>query len=119
MSSQLVHVQNAFKDDNNVLILSHTVNPSNDSVEVLNGYAQTYGAIKNKWHLLTGNKKSNQLLSEKRAYEVYSYLLKCNLDAKRLFWKGRSDSAAFGNIKTENKQLDRRVNLKFVDCSVK
>lgn len=67
----------------------------------------------------TGNKKSNQLLSEKRAYEVYSYLLKCNLDAKRLFWKGRSDSAAFGNIKTENKQLERRVDLKFVDCSVK
>ncbi|HRG02516.1 MAG TPA: SCO family protein [Bacteroidia bacterium] len=58
MSSQLVHVQNAFKNDHNVLILSHTVNPSNDTVEVLNGYAQTYGAIKNKWHLLTGNKKA-------------------------------------------------------------
>ena len=58
MSSQLVHVQNAFKNDNNVLILSHTVNPSNDTVEVLNGYAQTYGAIKNKWHFLTGNKKA-------------------------------------------------------------
>ena len=37
-----------FKNDNNVLILSHTVNPSNDTVEVLNGYAQTYGAIKIK-----------------------------------------------------------------------
>jgi len=58
MSSQLVHVQNAFKDDNNVLILSHTVNPANDTVEVLNGYAQTYGTIKNKWHLLTGSKKT-------------------------------------------------------------
>lgn len=58
MSSQLVQVQNAFKTDNNVLILSHTVNPSNDTVEVLNGYAQSYGAIKNKWHFLTGNKKT-------------------------------------------------------------
>ncbi len=58
MSSQLVHVQKAFKDDNNVLILSHTVNPANDTVEVLNGYAQTYGTIKNKWHLLTGSKKT-------------------------------------------------------------
>ncbi len=69
MSSQLVHVQNAFKDDHNVLILSHTVNPSNDTVEVLNGYAQTYGAIKNKWHLLTGNKKAIYDMAR------YSYLV--------------------------------------------
>lgn len=57
MSSQLVHVQSEFQKDSSVLILSHTVNPSNDTVEVLHGYAQTYGAIKNKWHFLTGNKK--------------------------------------------------------------
>lgn len=69
MSSQLVHVQNAFKNDNNVLILSHTVNPSNDTVEVLNGYAQTYGAVKNKWHLLTGNKKAIYDMAR------YSYLV--------------------------------------------
>lgn len=69
MSSQLVHVQNAFKNDNKVLILSHTVNPSNDSVEVLNGYAQTYGATKNKWHLLTGNKKAIYDMAR------YSYLV--------------------------------------------
>ncbi len=69
MSSQLVHVQDAFKNDHNVLILSHTVNPSNDTVEVLNGYAQTYGAIKNKWHLLTGNKKAIYDMAR------YSYLV--------------------------------------------
>lgn len=69
MSSQLVHVQDAFKNDNNVLILSHTVNPSNDTVEVLNGYAQTYGAIKNKWHFLTGNKKAIYDMAR------YSYLV--------------------------------------------
>ena len=69
MSSQLVHVQNAFKEDNNVLILSHTVNPSNDTVEVLNGYAQTYGALKNKWHFLTGNKKAIYDMAR------YSYLV--------------------------------------------
>jgi protein SCO1/2 len=28
-----------------------------DTVEVLQAYAQTYGAIKGKWHLLTGDKK--------------------------------------------------------------
>lgn len=69
MSSQLVHVQEAYKNDNDVLILSHTVNPSNDTVEVLNGYAQTYGAMKNKWHFLTGNKKEIYDMAR------YSYLV--------------------------------------------
>ena len=69
MSSQLVHVQSAFKNDNDVLILSHTVNPINDSVEVLYGYGQSYGAIKNKWHFLTGNKKEIYDMAR------YSYLV--------------------------------------------
>lgn len=69
MSSQLVHVQNVFKNDSGVLILSHTVNPLHDTVEVLNGYAQSYGAIKNKWHFLTGNKKSIYDMAR------YSYLV--------------------------------------------
>jgi protein SCO1/2 len=57
MSSQLVNVQKAFANDSNILILSHTVNPMHDTVEVLKGYAQSYGAEKDKWHFLTGNKK--------------------------------------------------------------
>lgn len=69
MSSQLVHVQNAFKNDMDVLILSHTVNPSHDTVEVLNGYSQMYGALKNKWHFLTGNKKAIYDMAR------YSYLV--------------------------------------------
>ena len=69
MSSQLVHVQTAFKNDKDVLILSHTVNPLHDTVEVLNGYAQSYGAVKNKWHFLTGNKKEIYDLAR------YSYLV--------------------------------------------
>ena len=57
MSTNLTSVQETFRDDDSLLILSHSVNPLHDTVEVLNGYAQTYGAIKNKWHLLTGDKK--------------------------------------------------------------
>lgn len=57
MSSQLVRVQDAFKNDKDVLILSHTVNPMHDTVAVLNEYAKGYGAIKGKWHFLTGDKK--------------------------------------------------------------
>jgi protein SCO1/2 len=64
MSTQLVQVQEAFKNDSSVLILSHTVNPMHDTVEVLNGYAQSYGAIKGKWHFLTGNKKDIYALAK-------------------------------------------------------
>ncbi len=57
MSTNLIDVQKAFLNDDSLLILSHTVNPLHDTVDVLIGYGQTYGAKKNKWHLLTGNKK--------------------------------------------------------------
>lgn len=57
MSSQLVRVQEAFKADPKFLILSHTVNPMHDTVPVLYEYAKGYGALKNKWHFLTGPKK--------------------------------------------------------------
>jgi protein SCO1/2 len=58
MSNQLGRVQQAEKDNADFLILSHTVNPMNDTAEVLFAYAGKYGAIKNKWHFLTGDKKA-------------------------------------------------------------
>lgn len=58
MTSQLVRVQEAEKNDPDFLILSHTVNPMHDTAEVLMEYAGKYGAIKNKWHFLTGDKKA-------------------------------------------------------------
>lgn len=57
MSSNLVGVQKAFENDDSVLILSHSVNPLHDTVAVLKAYAETYHALGNKWHLLTGDKK--------------------------------------------------------------
>lgn len=57
MSTNLIDVQKAFEKDNSLLILSHSVNPLHDTVDVLKNYGETYHAIKNKWHLLTGDKK--------------------------------------------------------------
>lgn len=57
MSTNLEQVQTAFKNDE-VLILSHTVNPIHDTEEVLLDYANRHTAIKNKWHFLTGSKKT-------------------------------------------------------------
>lgn len=58
MSNNLEWVQKRFTQTDSVLILSHSVNPMHDTVAVLANYAGTYGVIKNKWHLLTGNKKT-------------------------------------------------------------
>jgi protein SCO1 len=57
MSTNLKDVQAAFAADDSVLILSHSVNPMHDTVDVLLRYAGMYGAKRNKWHLLTGDKK--------------------------------------------------------------
>ena len=69
MNSQLGRVQQAEKNDANFLMLSHTVNPMHDTAEVLLEYAGKYGAIKNKWHFLTGDKKAIYTLA-KESYLV-------------------------------------------------
>ena len=56
MSTNLVKVQEAFRDDDSLLLLSHSVNPMHDTVEVLKSYAGRYGATSGKWHLMTGDK---------------------------------------------------------------
>ncbi len=56
MSSQLTRVQNAFKDNQGINILSFSIDPEHDSVEVLKNYANQYKAIDGQWHFLTGTK---------------------------------------------------------------
>ncbi|MEZ4936106.1 MAG: SCO family protein [Crocinitomicaceae bacterium] len=57
MTAQLERVQEKYKDDPEILILSHTVHPENDTVEVMARYAQRHGAISKKWYFLTGEKE--------------------------------------------------------------
>lgn len=56
MTGNMFKLQEEFIDDDEVLFLSHTVTPTRDSVSVLKNYAETYGVIDNKWHLVTGDK---------------------------------------------------------------
>ena len=57
MTNLMKKVQSAFEDEDKVVILSHTVIPEDDSVEVMRTYAEMNGAIQNKWYFLTGDKK--------------------------------------------------------------
>ncbi|ALJ04689.1 electron transporter [Pseudalgibacter alginicilyticus] len=56
MTNNMFKLQEEFKNDPEILFLSHSVTPSTDSVSVLREYANTHGVIDNKWHLATGDK---------------------------------------------------------------
>lgn len=57
MKDHMVFLQKELKNNPNVLLLSHTVMPEIDSVEVLKAYALKKGVDDKKWNLVTGNKK--------------------------------------------------------------
>jgi protein SCO1/2 len=56
ISSQLTRVQDVFRDNPNLVFLSHTVDPEHDRPAQLKAYAQKYDAIPGKWYFLTGSK---------------------------------------------------------------
>jgi len=57
MSNQLMRVQQKFRDDNEVVILSFTVDPMNDTPSRLKAYAKEHQAIPGKWFFITGEKE--------------------------------------------------------------
>ncbi|HVX28573.1 MAG TPA: SCO family protein [Parafilimonas sp.] len=65
MNGNLQAVQNAYKDRNDVIILSHTVDPEDDSVGALKSYAKLMHAIPGKWEFLTGDKLALYQMAEK------------------------------------------------------
>lgn len=58
MTANMSLVQNAFLDDSEVLLLSHSVTPDIDNVERLQEFAIERGVVANKWHLITGEKEA-------------------------------------------------------------
>ena len=61
-------LQDKFRDENDVIFLSHSVTPDMDSVPVLKKYADAKGVISGKWHLLTGKKDDIYRLAKKEYY---------------------------------------------------
>lgn len=77
MTNNMMDVQAEFKDDSDVMILSHSVTPENDSVPILKNYADGNGIISGKWHLLTGQRKTIYDLGRK------SYFIEEDLGEER------------------------------------
>jgi protein SCO1 len=65
MNTNLSKVYEAYKGNNKIAFISHTVNPENDSVPVLAAHAKKYNADVKQWHFVTGDKKEIYRLARK------------------------------------------------------
>ncbi len=70
MTHNLVKVQEAYLNDPEVMLLSHSVTPEMDSIPVLRDYADSKGVNDTKWHITTGDKKQIYGLARKSYFAV-------------------------------------------------
>lgn len=65
MKKQMLRVYEKFEETPEVVILSHTIDPTHDSVELLNEYANALGVKSSKWHFVTGDEDAIYKIGEK------------------------------------------------------
>ncbi|MFT5753831.1 MAG: protein SCO1/2 [Flavobacterium sp.] len=57
MTASMMDLQKEYLNDDEVMLLSHSVTPEIDSVSILKEYALKNEIVSSKWHLVTGNRK--------------------------------------------------------------
>ncbi|RCS26252.1 SCO family protein [Polaribacter sp. WD7] len=70
MAYNMSELQEFYKDDDDIMFLSHSVTPVMDSVPVLKEYAKRKGVIDKKWNVTTGSKKHIYELARKSYFAV-------------------------------------------------
>lgn len=65
MTDHMYQIQKEIINDDDVMLLSHSVTPKIDSVAQLKRYANKKGVIDRKWNLVTGDKKQIYELARK------------------------------------------------------
>ena len=86
MTENMSYLQNELKDQVDVMLVSFSVTPQVDTVDVLRAYADSRGVDDSKWNLFTGNKK-----------DIYELARKSFLVAKN-----DGDGGRYDMIHTEN-----------------
>lgn len=69
MKKQMLRVYDKFLNNDRVGILSHTIDPAYDNVNVLKEYSERLGVESSKWHFVTGNEDDIFNIGE-RSYMV-------------------------------------------------
>lgn len=70
MAFNMSELQEYYKNDKDIMFLSHSVTPVMDSVPVLKEYAINKGVINGKWNVTTGPKKHIYELARKSYFAV-------------------------------------------------
>ncbi len=70
MSTNMGDLQEFYKNDTTVMLLSHSVTPVIDSISVLRAYADKRKILDSKWNLVTGDKKHIYELARKSYFAV-------------------------------------------------
>ncbi|WP_345273304.1 SCO family protein [Flaviramulus aquimarinus] len=65
MTNHMVDIQKAIINDDDIMLLSHSVTPEIDTVAQLKRYAKIKGVNDSKWNLVTGDKKQIYQLARK------------------------------------------------------
>ncbi|MEJ2113986.1 MAG: SCO family protein [Flavobacteriaceae bacterium] len=73
MTDNMAHIQKEVMNDNDIMLLSHSVTPTIDSVAQLKKYAIEKGVNDAKWNLVTGDKKQIYDLARKSYLAVKTY----------------------------------------------
>ena len=71
MAYNMSELQEYYKNDDDIMFLSHSVTPIIDSVPVLKEYAINKGVIDGKWNITTGPKKHIYDLARKNYFAVF------------------------------------------------
>jgi protein SCO1/2 len=111
-------LQEAFKNDDDVLLLSHTVTPEKDSVPVLKEYAIENKVDSKKWNLVTGNKKEIYDIARK-AYFADEDFVKTQDESAFIHTenfvlidkKGRIRGVYNGTLAVETERILRHIKL--------
>ena len=73
MTTNMAAIQKEIMDDNDVMLLSHSVTPQIDDVTQLKKYAIEKGVDDKKWNLVTGDKKQIYELARKSYLAVKTF----------------------------------------------
>lgn len=65
VKKQMLRLYDRYKDDDRVVMISHTIDQRHDSVSVLNRYAHNLGVDTGKWKFVTGEKDSIFYLADR------------------------------------------------------
>lgn len=118
LEKNMSKIQEKYKNDDEVLLLSHTVMPVKDSVSVLKQYALDNEIDSKKWNLVTGDKKQIYDLARKSYFADEDFVKTKDENAfihtenfLLIDKKGRIRGVYNGTLALETKRLMRHIEI--------